>query len=275
MGGILMFGKVVEDSTQIGGSEMYYLTFGKGKEHLVIIPGLSEGLKTVKGTGWMMSLLYRQYAANYRIWIFSRRNVLPQGFTTRDMAGDLAEAMERLKLNAVRVMGVSQGGMIAQWLAIDNPDKVSRLVLVVSLARQNEVVRAVINSWIKMAEEERFAELTIDSLEKNYTARYLRRLRPFYWILRRIGKPESKERYLIQARSCLTHNAHSELSKIKSPTLVIGGDSDQIVGNAEVQDELATAIPGSQLVVYEGLGHSVYAEAKDFNRRVLNFLSNH
>ena len=40
---------------------------------------------------------------------------MKQGYTTQDMAADVAEAMETLKLDAAYVMGISQGGMIAQW----------------------------------------------------------------------------------------------------------------------------------------------------------------
>ena len=40
----------------------------------------------------------------------------------------------------------------------------------------------------------------------------------------------------------------------------------------ETARELAAAIPHSQLYVYPGLGHAVYEEAKDFNRRVFDFI---
>ena len=40
------------------------------------------------------------------------------------MAADVAEAMETMNLDTAYVMGISQGGMIAQWLAEDFPEKV-------------------------------------------------------------------------------------------------------------------------------------------------------
>ena len=97
---------------------MDYVTFGKGKQPLVIIPGLGDGLQTVKGKATaLFSISYRLLAKRYKIYVFSRINELRQGYTTRDMAADVAEAMEALNLDTAYVMGISQGGMIAQWLA--------------------------------------------------------------------------------------------------------------------------------------------------------------
>ena len=94
---------------------MDYVTFGKGKQPLVIIPGLGDGLQTVKGMAMPFSITYRILAKRYKIYVFSRINELRQGYTTRDMAADVAEAMEALNLDTSYVMGISQGGMIAQW----------------------------------------------------------------------------------------------------------------------------------------------------------------
>ena len=77
------------------------------------------GVQTVKGKAQLFSLSYRLLAKRYKIYVFSRINELRQGYTTRDMAADVAEAMETLNLDAAYVMGISQGGMIAQWLAAD------------------------------------------------------------------------------------------------------------------------------------------------------------
>ena len=55
---------------------MDYVTFGKGKQPLVIIPGLGDGLQTVKGMAQMLSLAYREFAKIYKVYVFSRINEL-------------------------------------------------------------------------------------------------------------------------------------------------------------------------------------------------------
>ena len=94
-----------------------FVSFGRGEDALLLIPGLGDGLRTVKGMALSLSWLYREYAKAYRVYVFSRRNALPEGFTIRDMADDLKGAMDALGLRRADVLGVSQGGMIAQHLA--------------------------------------------------------------------------------------------------------------------------------------------------------------
>ena len=53
---------------------MDYVTFGKGKQPLVIIPGLGDGLQTVKGMAMPFSITYRILAKRYKIYVFSRIN---------------------------------------------------------------------------------------------------------------------------------------------------------------------------------------------------------
>lgn len=122
-----------------------------------------------------------------------------------------------------------------------------------------------------MAEREAYRDLMIDTAEKSYTEKYLKKYRLFYPLLGVVGKPKDFTRFLIQAKSCLHHNAYAELDKILCPTLVIGGDCDKIVG-AGASRELADGIGKSELFIYSGFGHGVYEEAEDFNGRVKEFL---
>lgn len=86
-----------------------------------------------------------------------------------------------------------------------------------------------------------------------------------------LTKPKSYDRFLIQARACLSHDARDRLREIKAPTLVIGGEQDLALG-PEASRELAAAIPGAALKMYPQWGHSLYEEAPDFNETVLEFL---
>lgn len=266
-----LLGNLQENSVEIGGSKMYYISFGRGPQPLIIIPGLSDGLKTVKGTGPILWFTYRFLARSFRVYVFSRKEPLEPGYTTRDMASQLAKVMNLVNIETANVMGISQGGMISQWLAIDYPEKVDLLAIVISLSRQNDTIQQVIASWIDMAEQELYDELAIDMMEKSHTEAYLKKVRPFYGIIKKMSRPQSKQRFLIQAESCRTHDAYNELPSIKIPTLVIGGGADKIVGGSIVQQEMADAIKDSVLHIYPNLGHGAYVEAKDFGDRIYNF----
>lgn len=207
------------------------------------------------------------------MYLFSRKNQLEVGYSTRDMAKDQAEALKVLGISKANILGVSQGGMIAQYLAIDYPNLVDKLVLAVTLSKQNETIYRVINGWLEMAKQGDYKGLIIDTAEKSYSEKYLKKHRFLYPLLGKIGKPKDFERFIIQAESCIRHNSHFELNKIVSPTLIIGGDSDKIVG-VNSAFELSSKIKDRELFIYKGLGHAIYEEAKDFNNRILNFLCN-
>lgn len=258
-------------SVAIGDSEMDYISFGKGNKNLVMLPGLGDGLSTVKGMAFIFSIMYRIYASEFTVYVFSRKNHLPEGYSTREMAKDQADTMTALGISKANVLGISQGGMIAQYLAIDYPDLVDRLVLAVTSSKPNETIKHVVGAWMKMADQGNYKALLIDTAEKSYSESYLKKYRLFYLFLGKTGKPKSFQRFLIQAASCITHNAHGELNKILCPTLIIGGDCDKIVGTASAP-AMADQIKGSQLFLYKELGHAAYEEAKDFHGRVLGFL---
>jgi pimeloyl-ACP methyl ester carboxylesterase len=258
-------------SVKIGNTDMEYVSLGRGKKNIVIIPGLGDGLKTVKGAAIILAMMYRMYAKEYKIYIFSRKNQLEDEYSTRDMAMDLKIAMDKLGVEKAHVLGISQGGMVSQYFAIDYPEIVDKLVIVVSISKQNKTIQDVVSSWIVMAENGDYKGLLIDSIEKTYSENRSKKYRLFYPVLSKIGKPKSLFRFIIQARACLNHNAYEELYKIKSPTLIIGGDRDLVVG-ANVSEEMAEKIAHSKLIIYKDLGHGAYEEGKDFNQLVLNFL---
>lgn len=265
-----MFYGAKNGSIKIDNTEMDYIVFGNGTKPLFMIPGLGEGLKTVKGTAIPFALMYRAVAKEYRVYCFSRRNILPAGFTTKDMAEDIYFAMQQLGIEKAMVLGVSLGGMIVEHLAILHPEAVEKLILTVTIARQNDTVQQMIRKWMDYAKESKYKEIMIDTAENSYTEGYLKKSRWMYGLLGNVGKPKNFERFLIMAEAGMTHDVYEELGKITCPTLVIGGGQDKIVGGT-ASEELAARIPGCELYMYEDYGHGLYEEAKDFVPRVLEF----
>ena len=258
-------------SLPVADTDMDYIRFGSGEKTLVMLPGVGDGLRTARGMALPFALMYRALARRCTVYVFSRRNVLPGGFSTRDMAADTAFAMDALGIRNACVLGVSQGGMIAQYLALDRPDLVRKLILAVTLARPNETCRSVLHGWADLARRGDYRALMLSDLELSYTERRARRMRPYYSLLGSFGKPKSFDRFLVMLDSCLTHDAYDALSAVACPTLVIGGTEDRIV-TAQGSEDCAAQIPDSRLILYKGLSHAAYDEAPDFLDRVLAFL---
>lgn len=271
MGGGVMFYHAKSKTIQMGNTSMDYITFGTGEKNLIMIPGVGDGLRTTKGLAIPMALLYGKFAKDYTVYFFSRKNHLPEKYSTRKMAKDQKEAMDILGIEKADIVGVSQGGMIAQHLAIEYPEVVNKLVLVVTAARKNQYAQATLSGWIEIAKREDYKRLMIDSYKKMYTKEYLKKN---HWLLKmavKIGKPKSFERFITLAYACIHHDTYDFLDKIQAPTLVIGGEQDRTLGG-KASRELAERIPNAQLKMYPQYGHALYDEAKDFYEVVLNFL---
>lgn len=251
-------------------ADIHYLQFGRGEKHLLMIPGLGDGLKTAEGMALPVAYQYRAFAG-YTVTLISRREPLREGFTTRDMAADLARCMELLGMQQADVLGVSQGGMIAQWLGIDHPEKVRRLVLAVTAPCCNGTLENAVPRWMDMARRGDYAAIMLDTAEKSYSDAYLKKNRLFLPLLGKVGKPKDFTRFLRMAEACLTHDAAAQLGSITAPTLIIGGELDRIVG-PEASRQLHAGITGSELYMYPQYGHAAYEEAKDFGWRVMEFL---
>lgn len=236
-----------------------------------MLPGLGDGLTTVKGTALPMAFMYRTFAKEYTVYMFSRRNHLHEGASTRDMACDLKEAMGVLGIQQADFVGVSMGGMIAQHFAVDYPKRVGKLVLVVTCAQPNPILIESVHEWIALAQRNDHVSFMDSNVRRMYSDAYYRKNRWLVPIMGRLTKPRSYERFFIQANACLTHNASERLGQITAPTLVIGGEQDHALG-AEPSRELAAAIPVAKIKMYSDWGHGLYEEAKDFNQVVLNFL---
>lgn len=256
----------------IDGSRMPCIRFGRGRRALLLLPGLGEGLQSIRGLALPFAAMYRMYAREHTVYVLGRRENLPDGFSTRDMATDAVYAMDALNIAQADVVGISMGGMIAQFIAADHPDRVRRLVLGVSAAQPSDISREAISAWIAMARSGDHAALMADNMRRMYSAAYLRRNGWMVPVVARFTKPRSYARFLTMAQACLTHDSTAVLRRITAPTLVIGGAQDKALG-PDSSPDLAAGIPGAQLHMYPDLGHSAYEEAPGFNRTVLDFLS--
>lgn len=256
-----------ESKLTLGNTQIDYITFGKGPKTLIMIQGLNT--RGIKGTALSLAYMYRIFAKDYTVYLFDRRPNVAEGLTVRDLAADVAAAMDVLKIAKADIFGVSQGGMIAQYLALERPDLVNKMVLAVTLSKNNEIVESVIENWINLTERGDMKQLVSDMAEKMYSDAYIKRYRPLLPLLTILQRPKDVKGFVILAKACLTCDSYEELDKMQCPVLVIGGQGDNVVGG-EASEEIAAKL-GCEIHMYENLGHAAYEEAKDFNQRVYDF----
>ena len=199
------------------------------------------------------------------------------GYTIRQMADDAAELMDAIGIGKAHVFGISMGGMIAQEVVLNHPQKVQRLVLgctncgpahsvavsAQTLARFGHIMQLPVEERIQ-----RYWEITVTPEFMQSRADFLARI-----IELGMTTPTPMETFGRQFGAAQAFDTYDRLSQIKSPTLILHGNRDILVPaeNAEILHE---QIPGSRVRIVQGTGHCFFwEEPEEVVQEVVGFLS--
>jgi pimeloyl-ACP methyl ester carboxylesterase len=196
-----------------------------------------------------------------------------QDYTLKDLAKDAAELIVSLGFDRVHVMGSSAGGLVAQLVALNFPERVDRLILNVT-APVNEGVSkcnpGILERLARLRANEDHQGLAEVFSTPAYVAEHpemietLRSLRSA-WTL----PPDKRARRM---KAVTTFPTDADLSTISHKTLVIAGEYDQIV-TLEIAKRLVSRIPNAALKVIPAAGHTALVENKElYSRIVIDFL---
>ncbi len=247
--------------------EMQYFHFGNGPRTAVILPGLS--IKSVTESAQMVANAYKLLKEHYTVYVFERRTSCPENYSIHHMAQDTIQALDSLGLQNTFMLGISQGGSIALQIALDRPDLVKKLVIGSSTSRFTSENNAVIENWIRLAQNRNMNALVNSFVKELFTKDFYEKFGEY--IVQSIGQPDDAEisRFIILAKACKGFNLYDRLDGIHCPLLIIGARQDRVLGvNASIEMAERT---GGQLYIYENYGHAVYDEAPDYKERLLAF----
>lgn len=257
--------------------QLYYEERGsKSAEPLLLIMGI-----TAPGSVWEPHIVFwEQY---FRCIVVDNRGVgqsdVPAGpYTTALMADDYAGLLENLNIEKVMVVGVSMGSTIAQQLAVRHPEKVTKIVLMCPWARSDNAAKGIFEHIVnckrsfKPSQFSLYIQLLIFSKASWDNETIALELAQSRAATDLDENPQIFEGLEAQAAACISHNVLLELPKIYQPTLVIGGKED-IFTPEWMANEVACAIPNSELFLYQKCGHAFHFEqVDDFNLRVRDWL---
>ncbi len=242
--------------------------------------GAGEPVLLIMGLGYPSYLWHRMrptLAAEYHTIALDNRgsgrsDVPPGPYPIALMASDAAAALDAAQEASAHVFGLSMGGMIAQEFALQYPKRVRSLILGCTAAGGPNAVRAT---------PEVTKVLTARDMSPEEAAKAMR---PYIYdastpperveqdlAIRRQWFPRP-EGYLAQLQGIFSWEAYSRLSQIQAPTLVIHGDSDQLVppGNGEL---IAARIPGAKLVMIPHASHIFITDQPEASREaIMGFL---
>ncbi|HEV7858869.1 MAG TPA: alpha/beta fold hydrolase [Pyrinomonadaceae bacterium] len=252
------------------GAKIYWREEGTG-EPLVLIMGLGCSSDLWHRTAPELSLKYRTILFDNRG--VGRSDVPPGPYSISTMAGDVAAVLDAAGVESAHVFGYSMGGMIAQELALQHPLRMRSLILGGTNCGGGHAVLAApevlntlmarvvdpVEAFWAMAPYLYDASTPRAKLEEDLEARG-----PTFPTL---------EGYLAQLQAVMGWESHDRLNSLKVPTLVIHGETDQLIPaqNAEI---LAKEIPGAKLIKIAGAGHILLTDkSQAANEAILSFLN--
>ncbi len=190
---------------------------------------------------------------------------------------------ERLGLGKVAVVGNSMGGFISAEVAIQFPERVSRLVLVsaAGISSADALQAPVLTigrlaSAIATNSAARHRRLAARPVTRHASlalvARHPRLLKAdlaYEGFFKGAGKPGFDD----ALRACLDYDFRDRLPDVKVPTLIVWGEKDSIIPVRDA-DEFERLIDDSRKVVMKDTGHIPMAERPEaFNDVLTDFLA--
>jgi len=256
---------------KVNGLKMYYQVRGEGPP-VVLIGGLGSQISS-----WATQVpIYSKY---FMVVVFDNRGAglsekPGSPYTTSDMADDTVQLMDFLGIQSASFVGKSMGGMIAQWVGINYPERVNKLVLGCTSASRDEVGNEILRMGREIVTKMGMKAVWLTALYLGYTREYIEKnLKSIKESLTLI--PDTKDAlkgYIGQSRACESHDTREFLNKIKAPTLIMLGDNDKIASPKRSR-ELSEMIPDARLRVFDGLGHGFWRERQQqVDKIVLDFL---
>ena len=200
-----------------------------------------------------------------------RSEVPPGPYSMADLGGDVVELLDRLEIERASFCGISVGGMVGLWLAVNVPERIDRLALCCTTAhvassedwdkraatvREHGVVAladATIDRWFSPAFQEAEPDL-IDDIRDTLVA-------------------TPAEGYAASCEAIAGHDERDRLAEIAAPTLVLVTEDDPSIP-PEHGRLIAESVPEAQLeVLAEGLHLCNIERPQEFNRALVDHLA--
>lgn len=260
--------------------ELAYTVEGTGSQTILLLIGLGG-----RASDWGTTLP-RALSERYRVVRVDHRGAglsppAPGGYTLRDMARDATAVLDAVGAERAHVVGYSMGGMIAQLMATEHPERVERLVLLSTHFGGRDAVPPTPKALklfdpkqllLRAFSAKRMVRFTIDTLFGGGS--HTRVAEALEVMLANVqATPTSPVTFKAQMDAIIASDLGHKVSEIKQTTLVIHGTDDPLVpfGNGEL---LHARLPASRFEILDGVGHMPMLECPEkLSELILGFLA--
>jgi len=197
-------------------------------------------------------------------------DVPPGDYTIEQLGRDVLGLADALNLRSFSVCGLSMGGAVGQWLALNASDRLKSLILANTSARFGtpEIWEARIN-----AVRQGGIKAIVDAvMPRFFPPEMLEQNDPQVHSTRSVLLGTDPNGYIRCCAAVRDVDHRSLLGRIKAPTLVIGGDRDPSTPWVENGEVLAREIAGAKALILPAAHLSNLARPRSFTTAVLEFL---
>lgn len=194
----------------------------------------------------------------------------PRGpYTIAQLGADVIALLDHFDIERAHVVGLSMGGVTAQWLGVHAPGRIGKLVLANTASKIGSA-----EAWQARAAAVRangMNEIAAGSPARWFTPAFLAREPVIVGAMQKTVRGLDPEGYAACCEALATADLTPDLQRIAAPTLVIAGADDPVTTVADAQ-ALAGAVKGAALVSLPA-SHLSNVEAPDrFSDAVASFL---
>lgn len=223
----------------------------------VVVLGSSLG---TNGGMWQPQM--EALTGSFRVLRYDHRGhggspVPPGPYSLAELGGDLLTLLDILKLDRVRLGGLSLGGMVAMWVAAHAPERVESLALLCTSAQLGPP-----SMWRERVETVRrsgVAAIADAVLTRWFTPEFAARHAGVVAWARRMLVTTPDQGYIGCCGAIETMDLLPDLSRIDTPTLVIAGERDPATPPSHLE-KIAAGITGSRLEVVPDAAHLANVE---------------
>jgi len=240
---------------------MYYEVSGDGFP-IVMIMGWGGT------TEWWDPAMVEELSKQYKVVIFDNRGIgktdKPEmKYTVEMFATDTVGLMSELKIEKAHVLGISMGGMIAQEIALNYPERIEKLVLCSThsgMSFFSKIMTKLLLFFAKrrMKDPEKGPELLISLL---FTKDFIKENREKIDEIRAdfTDSPTSQDDFARQFHAVKKFNTRKRLQNVDKPTLIMHGKKDALISYKEGL-RLADLIPYAKLALFDNTAHALFTQ---------------
>jgi pimeloyl-ACP methyl ester carboxylesterase len=241
-------------SIAVNDVELYYEERETGAEPIIFAHGFLLSSKMWQDL-YIARLPEHYHAYTIDMRGHGRSHHIKQGCNLVQMADDVYQFVQQLKLGKISYVGVSMGGAVGVQLALTHPEILKALILLnPGIGSTVTTIQRLMAPLVKLIIGKRWPlKMFIKSMTKRPV--------PKVWFEAFLDDAVlvTKETWLEYGHPSNRIHDLDRLAQVNVPTLVMIGEKDNVLP-LDVQHQIADTIPHAKKIVFEGEGHGIVGE---------------